>query len=128
LLDLYKCATKNTNIPHSRVHNEDYKGNRSAPPDELIPQFDLAKEATTAFAIPNIGVQGFEADDCLGTIAHQVKDQLEVIILTGDRDILQVLDNNISVALLKKGYGNYEVETKDSFIEKRGYHPKQLLI
>lgn len=106
---------------------EDYKGNRSAPPDELIPQFDLAKEATTAFAIPNIGVQGFEADDCLGTIAHQVKDQLEVIILTGDRDILQVLDNNISVALLKKGYGNYEVETKDSFIEKRGYHPKQFV-
>lgn len=125
MLDLYKCATKNTNIPHSRVHNEEYKGNRSAPPEELIPQFDLAKDATAAFAIPNIGVTGYEADDCLGTIAHQVKDEAEVIILTGDRDILQVLDDNITVALMKKGYGNYEVQTKERFIEERGYHPRQ---
>ena len=88
---------------------EDYKGNRKAPPDELAPQFDLAKKAVSAFSIPNIGVEGYEADDCLGTIAKQVKDESEVLILTGDRDMLQVLDDHIAVILLKKGYGNYHV-------------------
>jgi 5'-3' exonuclease len=105
----------------------DYKGNRGAPPEELVPQFDLAKEAAQAFSIPNIGVKGFEADDCLGTIAHQTKSAAKVLILTGDHDILQVLDDNVSVALLKKGYGNYDVQTKESFIEERGYHPRQFI-
>lgn len=106
---------------------DDYKGNRGAPPEEMIPQFDLAKEATEAFSIPNIGVKGFEADDCLGTIAKQVKEEANVIILTGDQDILQVLDDGIHVALLKKGYGNYDVMTKERFLEERGYYPIQLI-
>lgn len=127
MLDLYKCATKNTNIPHSRVHNDDYKGNRAAPPEEMIPQFDLAKESVSAFSIPNIGVVGYEADDCLGTVAHKVKNEADVIILTGDRDILQVLDDGIKVALMKKGYGKYEVVTKDLFIETMGYTPRQFI-
>lgn len=105
----------------------EYKGNRSAPPDELIPQFDLAQKVTAAFSIPNIGVTGFEADDCLGTIAARMKETAEVIIVTGDRDILQVLDDHVSVALLKKGFGNYELQTKESFINERGYHPRQFI-
>ncbi|WP_042337928.1 5'-3' exonuclease [Bacillus andreraoultii] len=105
----------------------DYKGNRPAPPSELIPQFDLAKEVTGAFSIPNIGVPGFEADDCLGTIASEMKNKAEVVIVTGDHDILQILDNHISVALLKKGIGHYDVETKESFIEEHGYHPQQFI-
>jgi 5'-3' exonuclease len=105
----------------------DYKGNRGAPPEELVPQFDLAKEAAKAFSIPNIGVKGYEADDCLGTIAHQSKTEAKVLILTGDHDILQVLDDHVAVALLKKGYGNYDVQTKESFIEERGYHPRQFI-
>ncbi|WP_244910422.1 PIN domain-containing protein [Caldibacillus thermoamylovorans] len=84
------------------VHNSDYKGNRAAPPDELIPQFDLAKEVVEAFSIPNIGIPGFEADDCLGTIATRSKDKADVVIVTGDHDILQVLDDHITVVLLKK--------------------------
>lgn len=127
MLDLYKCATKNTNIPHSRVHNDDYKGNRAVPPEEMIPQFDLAKASVSAFSIPNIDVVGYEADDCLGTIAHKVKNDADVIILTGDRDILQVLDDGIKVALMKKGYGNYEIVTKESFIEMMGYTPRQFI-
>jgi len=106
---------------------DEYKGNRSAPPLELIPQFDLAKEAIRALSVPNYGVEGYEADDCLGTIANQVKHQAEVLILTGDRDILQVLDDGIQVALLKKGFGNYEVMTKDLFIEMNGYTPRQFI-
>lgn len=69
---------------------------------ELIPQFDLVKEVVESFDIPNIGMVGFEADDCIGTIARQLSGHANVSILTGDQDILQLLDDNISVILLKK--------------------------
>ncbi|MFK9093390.1 5'-3' exonuclease H3TH domain-containing protein [Bacillus salipaludis] len=105
----------------------DYKGNRGEAPVELIPQFDLVKEVVASFDIPNIGLAGFEADDCIGTIAKQSKDYAHVSILTGDQDILQLLDDNISVILLKKGYGNYLVHTPQTFFEEKGITPRQMI-
>ncbi|ETI70054.1 5'-3' exonuclease [Neobacillus vireti LMG 21834] len=105
----------------------DYKGNRGEAPVELIPQFDLVKEVVESFDIPNIGLAGFEADDCIGTIAKQTKDYAHVSILTGDQDILQLLDDNISVILLKKGYGNYLVHTPETFFEEKGITPRQMI-
>jgi 5'-3' exonuclease len=104
-----------------------YKANRSEPPAELIPQFDLAKEVIASFDIPNIGIRGFEADDCIGTIAKKVVREADVHILTGDQDILQLLDDNIYVILLKKGIGNYLVHSKDSFFAEKGITPKQMI-
>lgn len=104
-----------------------YKANRSEPPVELIPQFELVKEVVSSFDIPNIGLAGFEADDCIGTISNQAKDFALVSILTGDQDILQLLDDTISVILLKKGYGNYLVHTPASFYEEKGLKPKQMI-
>ncbi|NYE04729.1 5'-3' exonuclease [Bacillus niacini] len=104
-----------------------YKGNRSEAPIELIPQFDLVKEVVAAFDIPNIGLAGYEADDCIGTIASQAKEHAHVSILTGDQDILQLLDESISVILLKKGYGNYLVHTPDTFFEEKGIKPRQMI-
>lgn len=104
-----------------------YKANRSQPPLELLPQFDLVKEVVAAFDIPNIGLVGFEADDCIGTIANQIKDDADVVILTGDQDILQLLDETISVALLKKGYGNYVVHTPVTFFAEKGIKPQQMV-
>ncbi|GHH98251.1 5'-3' exonuclease [Neobacillus kokaensis] len=104
-----------------------YKGNRGEAPIELIPQFDLVKEVVDSFDIPNIGLAGFEADDCIGTIANQVKDFAHVSILTGDQDILQLLDEQISVILLKKGYGNYLVHTPETFFEEKGITPRQMI-
>ncbi|MBT2733367.1 5'-3' exonuclease H3TH domain-containing protein [Bacillus sp. ISL-7] len=105
----------------------DYKGNRGDAPIELIPQFDLVKEVVASFDIPNIGLAGYEADDCIGTIAKQSKDFADVSILTGDQDMLQLLDDSISVILLKKGYGNYLVHTPDSFFEEKGITPRQMI-
>jgi 5'-3' exonuclease len=105
----------------------DYKGNRGEAPVELIPQFDLVKEVVDSFDIPNIGLAGFEADDCIGTIASQSKEYSHVSILTGDQDILQLLDDRISVILLKKGYGNYHVHTPETFIEEKGISPRQMI-
>jgi 5'-3' exonuclease len=104
-----------------------YKANRSEAPVELIPQFDLVKEVVSAFDIPNIGKVGFEADDCIGTIANQAKAAANVSILTGDQDILQLLDESISVILLKKGYGNYLVHTPKTFFEDKGIKPQQMV-
>lgn len=104
-----------------------YKANRGEAPVELIPQFELAKEVVSAFDIPNIGLAGYEADDCIGTIARQIGVSTPVSILTGDRDILQLLDEEVTVILLKKGFGNYQVNTPASFYEECGLIPRQMI-
>lgn len=104
-----------------------YKANRGEAPVELIPQFDLVKEVVEAFDIPNIGLAGYEADDCIGTIAKNIEGDFNIHILTGDRDILQLIDERIRVILLQKGYGNYLVHTRESFFEEKGILPQQMI-
>ncbi|GGA62067.1 5'-3' exonuclease [Ornithinibacillus halotolerans] len=106
---------------------EDYKANRSAPPEELIPQFDLVKEVVDAFEMPNVGLENFEADDCIGTLANKFSKEHQVIILTGDQDILQLVKPSVDVAIMKKGMGNYEVFTDENFYEKKGLSPSQII-
>lgn len=103
-----------------------YKANRPDAPVELIPQFDLVKEVVEAFDVPNIGLAGYEADDLIGTIAKD-SHNAEVKILTGDQDILQLIDQNISVALLQKGYGNYNIHNEETFFAEKGIYPKQMI-
>ncbi|MBT2690094.1 5'-3' exonuclease [Bacillus sp. ISL-47] len=104
-----------------------YKANRPEAPIELVPQFDLVKDVVEAFDVPNIGLEGYEADDCIGTIAKKASQEADVLILTGDQDILQLLDEHISVVLLQKGYGNYLVHTSETFYEEKGISPKQMI-
>lgn len=105
----------------------DYKGNRQEPPVELIPQFDLVKEVTEAFDIPNVGIVGYEADDCIGTLAKKYSESHEVTVLTGDKDLLQIINQNISIALLQKGFGNYLVMNEQAFIDEKEITPSQLV-
>src|SRR5690606_24258644 len=105
----------------------DYKANRQAPPIEMIPQFVLAKAVTEAVGISNIGLAGYEADDCLGTIAQQLTTNMMITIVTGDRDLLQVLDDQVNVYLLKNGIGHYNKYSKDRFMDEYGIHPRQLI-
>lgn len=105
----------------------DYKSNRQAPPVELLPQFDLAKEVAGSFLLPNIGVTGYEADDCIGTIAKQEHKERRVTILSGDKDLLQLLDHNIEVTLLQKGFGNYITYTEESFANQFAITPRQFI-
>jgi 5'-3' exonuclease len=120
------CWDMGSKTFRSELYN-DYKGNRAEAPVELIPQFDLVKEVVSSFDIPNIGLAGYEADDCIGTVAKELKNDMKVSILTGDQDILQLLDENISVILLKKGIGNYLVHTPDSFYEEKGISARQMI-
>ena len=106
---------------------EGYKQNRSEPPEELVPQFDLIKEVIDAFDIPNIGIKNFEADDCIGTLAKVYATDNKVTVLTGDQDILQLVQDNVRVAIMRKGQGNYEVFNAENFYEKKNIYPKQMI-
>lgn len=104
-----------------------YKANRGEPPMELIPQFDLVKRVVESFDIPNIGIEGFEADDCIGTIAKNYQDQIQIQILTGDHDSLQLIDEQIHTIIMKKGMSNYEVYTLEKLLEEKELTPAQFI-
>ncbi|WP_059351131.1 5'-3' exonuclease [Bacillus coahuilensis] len=104
-----------------------YKSNRDAPPVELLPQFDFAKESAEALGLSNIGVVGYEADDCIGTLAKGYSKEVKVSILSGDHDLLQLVDEHINVHILKKGYGQYSTYSKKAFIEEKGITPSQFI-
>ncbi|ANQ64283.1 5'-3' exonuclease [Staphylococcus equorum] len=104
-----------------------YKQNRPAPPEELIPQFDYVKEVSNQFGFVNIGVQNYEADDVIGTLAHQYSDENQVYVVTGDKDILQCINPNVEIWLTKKGFSIYNRYTLDRFQSEYGLNPVQLI-
>lgn len=104
-----------------------YKANRPEAPDDLIPQFSLVKDIVAALGIPNIGIEGYEADDCIGTVSKQLSEMAHVYILTGDQDMLQLVSDRIHVVIMKKGRGNYAVYDLDFLKEDKGIHPFQVI-
>lgn len=70
--------------------------------------------------IPNVGLRGFEADDCIGTLANHYKEDSEVLILTGDQDILQLIEENVHVVLLKKAMETMPFIRKTASSRKKG--------
>jgi 5'-3' exonuclease len=106
---------------------EGYKSNRVAPPEELVPQFDLVKEVTDAFSVPNLGIPGYEGDDILGTVSTRLQAEgHQVVIATGDYDSLQLLSEQVSVKILKNG-GKHEHYTPASLLAVRGINPEQVV-
>ncbi|MBY3622595.1 5'-3' exonuclease [Acinetobacter sp. CUI P1] len=104
-----------------------YKSNRIEAPLELIPQFDLVKDVVAELGVPNIGLAGYEADDCIGTLASCYSDNSEVYILTGDHDMLQLIDENVKVVIMKKGRSNYKVYDLAELLEDKGLTPRQVI-
>lgn len=105
----------------------DYKKNRPAPPEELIPQFDYVKEISDQFGFINVGMTNYEADDVIGTLAKTFSDNNEVHIITGDKDLLQCINNNVEVWLIKKGFNIYNRYTLARFNEEYQLNPQQLI-
>jgi len=76
----------------------DYKANRPDPPEELMPQFPLVREATRALNLPCIEVPGFEADDLIATYARQAAESgLNVIIVSSDKDMMQLVSDRVTM-------------------------------
>lgn len=105
----------------------DYKQNRPAPPEELIPQFDYVKEISDQFGFINVGMTNYEADDVIGTLAKTFSDNNEVHIITGDKDLLQCINNNVEVWLIKKEFNIYNRYTLARFNEEYQLNPQQLI-
>ncbi|TBL70116.1 5'-3' exonuclease [Paenibacillus thalictri] len=105
----------------------DYKGNRPEAPDELIPQFSLVKEVVESFGVPNIGIHGFEADDCIGTLSRHFAGDAHVYILSGDHDLLQLVNDDVTVVIMKKGFSNYAVYNPQLLQEEKGLTPPQVI-
>ena len=106
---------------------EGYKANRPEAPEDLIPQFELVKEVVSSFGVPNVGMAGFEADDCIGTLAKRHSVDAEVFVLSGDHDLLQLVDERITVVIMKKGQGNYAVFTPQFLMEERQLTAEQIV-
>ncbi|MBT5047027.1 MAG: DNA polymerase I [Rhodospirillaceae bacterium] len=83
---------------------KEYKANRPPPPDDLIPQFSLIRDATRAFGLPQAELEGYEADDLIATYARQAADAGQrVTIVSSDKDLMQLVDDNISMMDPMKG-------------------------
>ena len=102
---------------------ESYKDGRSETPDELKMQFPVAKEILTAMGIKYLEVPGYEADDIIGTYAKMVddNDDYEGLIVSSDKDLLQLISSDVTVKLLKSK--DYVMMTPITFKEIYGIEP-----
>ena len=106
----------------------DYKATRAKMPDDLRVQMVRIRDMVDAFGIPRLELDGYEADDILGTIAHQaVAKGLGVKIVTGDRDLLQLVDERIVVNLAGNKLSEARDYTAKDVVEYMGIRPDQVV-
>lgn len=103
----------------------DYKGTRHETPQELVMQFAVLEGVLNAMRIKTIKIQGIEADDIIGTMAKNFG--VKTIILTGDRDSLQLIDDNVEVWLTKKGISEIQVMSEKTLMEDKGLVASQII-
>ena len=108
----------------------EYKAGRRSMPDELRPQIPLMKDILRAMNITILELEGYEADDILGTVAkNNSKNGIQTYILTGDRDSFQLIDENTSIVMpsTKMGKTEYIVYTPDKLKETYNLEPNQII-
>jgi DNA polymerase-1 len=104
----------------------EYKATRSATPDEFRGQIDITKEVLNALGITALAEPGFEADDIIATLATQGDAAgYRVLVVTGDRDALQLVNSDITVLYPIKGVSTLTRYTPDAVVEKYGLTPEQ---
>jgi DNA polymerase-1 len=102
----------------------DYKAHRSEPPDELIPQFAIVDELVKVLGLPEIKAPRYEADDIIGSVATQWKNDFdEILIASGDKDLMQFVDGPIKMldTMKEKIYSREDVK------DKMGVYPDQIM-
>ena len=107
---------------------ETYKANRKPAPEDLVKQFPLSREFLKALGIYQFEEEGYEGDDIAGTVAKLAESKgYDVHIYTSDRDFLQLVDDNISVHILKKGLSDVAIMTPDKVREEWGFDPIKII-
>ncbi|SFW46929.1 DNA polymerase I [Selenomonas ruminantium] len=106
----------------------EYKGTRDKTPEELLAQIPLLHEFAAAFGISFIEKERYEADDIIGTLAVKAAGAgHEVMVVTGDRDALQLVRPNLKVLLTKKGISELKEYDETAFQEEYGFEPIKLI-
>lgn len=102
----------------------EYKANRAAMPEDLVPQIPLIKEVVSAFNLPVLEMPGYEADDIIATLARRYAAQGQnVTVVTGDKDLMQIVDDHVQLLDTMKN----KVSRRDEVIERFGVPPEQVL-
>lgn len=130
----YVLCAMDTHAPTFRheIYTE-YKATRKPTDLSLIDQFPLVEEVLKAFNIPVIKREGFEADDILGTVSKFVsdgvwsKENIDLYIVSGDRDLLQLINEKTYVCLPNGNFKNIVVYDSEKTFEKYGYYPHQVV-
>src|SRR5690606_33838294 len=107
----------------------DYKGGRAKTPPELSEQFPLIRELIDSFGISRFEIDGYEADDIIGTLtrlADERKD-MQVVVVSGDKDMLQLASEQVTIAITRKGISEVERFDPPHIQEVYGLVPKQII-
>jgi len=127
----YIAATFDLKEPTFR-HKEfkEYKATRVKAPDDLYEQIPQVKKVVSAFNIPIVEKKGYEADDLIATFARKTEKlhpDVEVIIVTGDLDTLQLVDDKVKVFALRKGMSDSILYGEKEIFERYGLKPNQMV-
>lgn len=107
---------------------EDYKGGRQKTPPELSEQFPLLKELLQGLGVPQFEIGGYEADDIIGTISREADSAgRQVMIVSGDKDMLQLASEHTTVALVRKGVTEVELYGPQQIRDKYDLTPEQII-
>jgi DNA polymerase-1 len=114
-------------VPQFRVDQyAEYKAGRAATPDLFRQQLPLIREVLETLRVPAVEFEGYEADDLLATMTkHAREEELEVIIVTGDRDILQLVRNGVSVIMTRRGISDVIRYDAPTVLERYGIPPEK---
>ncbi|UUZ93746.1 hypothetical protein LJK87_03270 [Paenibacillus sp. P25] len=107
----------------------DYKGGREKTPPELSEQFPVLRELLQSFGVRHFELDGYEADDIIGTLTRIADEQkgMEVVVVTGDKDMLQLASDQVTIALTRKGISEVELFDPAHIDEKYGLKPQQII-
>jgi DNA polymerase I len=106
---------------------ENYKAGRKPTPDELRPQFPIIKELLQKMGLGVLSLEGYEADDLLGTLSKNANDEgVHALLLTGDRDALQLVDNMTQVLFTRKGITELQRFTPEEVLNVFEFTPEQV--
>lgn len=106
----------------------EYKGGREKTPSELSEQFPVLKDLLQAFGISQFELSGYEADDIIGTMTRVADEgNIETLVVTGDKDMLQLASSNVTIAITRKGISEVEQYSPAAIQEKYGLSPMQII-
>lgn len=125
----YIVATFDKKVPTFRHKEyEEYKAGRKKMPSELREQIPHLREFLKMYAISIFEIEGYEADDLIGTLSVFAEEQgMEVYVVTGDKDALQLATDNVNIVLNKKGISEVEVYNRERIIKEMEVTPKEFI-